>query len=443
MREAFILNPNDIKENPKLGSHDPSMLWDTKTNKYYSYSTDVYMPQWGLNDRIGIPIRSSLDLINFKYEGTALSKGATDEGRDNGSFPKTAGFWAPYVEYVNGEYRMYYSATKAFGSSESRIWLAVSQNPLGPFENRGVVMDTWGTDDTYPNAIDAHVIWEGEKSYLVYGSFFGGIYIKELDSSSGLSKDNDTKALGKCISRKSNPPIIDGPEGAAIIYVPQTKYYYLFQSYGWLGDTYDIRVGRSKNVSGPYVDKKGRSLAGESMGEKLAGSYCFSAASPNALNHNDGWSYDGYRGPGHGVPFFDPNTENYFFVHHIRDGASIYRIYDENEKRNSYTMHYMMVRPMFFIDGWPALSPEPYAGESLEPVLADKASGKWELIRFKEDDNSIVKSTACMLDKDSTLLKRGIIHKCYDLENDKETLAITGFDEHGVAFWGKLMYSTD
>ena len=41
---------------------------------------------------------------------------------------------------------MYYSATRAFGSSESRIWLAVSDRPEGPFENRGVVADTWGTE---------------------------------------------------------------------------------------------------------------------------------------------------------------------------------------------------------------------------------------------------------------------------------------------------------
>ena len=98
---------------------------------------------------------------------------------------------------------MYYSATKAFGSSESRIWLAVSKHPLGPFENRGIVADTWGTDDTAPNAIDAHIIWDNERCYLVYGSFFGGIYIKELDATSGLSLSNDAKELGNCISSKS------------------------------------------------------------------------------------------------------------------------------------------------------------------------------------------------------------------------------------------------
>ena len=163
------------------GAHDPSMLYDPVTKRYYSYGTDIYGPPLGLPDAIGIPIRSSANLVDFQYEGLALSPEAIAEGRDNGAFPPTVNFWAPYVEYVRGEYRMYYSATRAFGSSESRIWLAVAQNPLGHFENRGVVADTWGTDDTYPNAIDAHVIWTGEQCYLVYGSFFGGIYLKELD----------------------------------------------------------------------------------------------------------------------------------------------------------------------------------------------------------------------------------------------------------------------
>lgn len=232
----LTLNEGSVFKNASRWSHDPSMMWDPVTKKYYSYSTDVYMPKDGLNDKIGIPVRSSEDLVHFQYEGTVLSKEAIEEGRENGEYPQTVNFWAPYVEYTHGEYRMYYSATKAFGSSESRIWLAVSKHPLGPFENRGIVADTWGTDDTLPNAIDAHIIWDKEKCYLVYGSFFGGIYIKELDAKTGLPLSGNAKELGICISRKAKHPLIDGPEGASVIYVPNTGYFYLFQSYGWLGD---------------------------------------------------------------------------------------------------------------------------------------------------------------------------------------------------------------
>ncbi len=346
------LNDVDVRSNPTVWSHDPSMMWDPVTKKYYSYSTVVYRPECGLTEKIGIPVRSSKDLVHFTYEGTVLSEHAVAEGRDNGAYPPTINFWAPYVEYVHGEYRMYYSATftyegtvlsehavaegrdngaypptinfwapyveyvhgeyrmyysatkafgsselsehavaegrdngaypptinfwapyveyvhgeyrmyysatKAFGSSESRIWLAVAKNPLGPFENRGVAADTWGTDDTYPNAIDAHIIWDKEQCYLVYGSFFGGIYIKELEPSTGLPLDGNPQNLGICISKRGKDFPKDGPEGASIIFVPETGWFYLFGdlyiqkrkrlSEGWTGRSIDYLCSRDRLV---------------------------------------------------------------------------------------------------------------------------------------------------------------------------------------------------
>lgn len=229
---GFILNLHSREKNPAFESHDPSMMYDPVSGFCYSYSTDAAITS---QYRQGIPVRRSKDLINFEFVGYALSDNAVKEGRDNGNFPPTGGFWAPYAEYVSGEYRLYYSATKAFGSSESRIWLAVSDNPEGSFENRGVVMDTWGTDDTCPNAIDPHIInTENGKKYLVYGSYFGGIFLKELNGDTGLSLSGDIHELGIRIAHKPEGGLIDGPEGAAIIYNPETGFFYLFLSYGVL-----------------------------------------------------------------------------------------------------------------------------------------------------------------------------------------------------------------
>ena len=438
----LTLNEGSVFKNASRWSHDPSMMWDSVTKKYYSYGTDIYMPEDGLNDKIGIPVRSSEDLVHFQYEGTVLSKEAIEEGRENGEYPQTVNFWAPYVEYTHGEYRMYYSATKAFGSSESRIWLAVSKHPLGPFENRGIAADTWGTDDTLPNAIDAHIIWDKEKCYLVYGSFFGGIYIKELDAETGLPLSGNAKELGICISRKAKQPLIDGPEGASVIYVPNTGYFYLFQSYGWLGDTYDIRVGRSKSVTGPYLDWHGKSLVEEGMGLKLAGSYEFLAEDPRAGEEKTGWEWGGFRGPGHGVPFYDEQSGKYYFVHHVRDGAEINRVYDKKEDRNSYQIHYMMIRPMFFVNDWPVFGAEPYQGENFEPVSKtdmEKLEGNWELIVFDEFDNSMKHSEICTLEKNSVYFQNGITYRCQDIENQKEVYIVTGIDNLGLAYWGKTV----
>ncbi len=437
MEQYFTLNEYNVKKYGNAGAHDPSMMWDPVSKKYYSYCTDVYGPPLGLEDKIGIPIRSSEDLVHFKYEGIALSDAAIEEARDNGEFPKTVNFWAPFTEYVNGEYRMYYSATRAFGSSESRIWLACSKNPLGPFENRGIVVDTWETDDSKPNGIDPHIIWEKERSYLVYGSFFGGIYIKELNSMTGLSLDGSPKSLGKCIAQKGNPPIMDGPEGASIIYVKKTGYYYLFQSYGWLGNDYDIRVGRSKYVTGPYVDRNGLDLREKALGQKIANSYQFDGKNPKHGNAQKNWAWNGFRGPGHGVPFYDPRSRNYFFVHHIRDGAKCNEYVEDMEGRVSYSRHYMMIRPMFFLDGWPVLGPENYEGETFETVNQNEIPGEWEYILLDDRDNGLKKSKIVSIKDFQSLPGKYKIYRCSDYENSKETLAVTGYTDEHVCYWMK------
>ena len=394
------------------------------------------------------------------------------EARDNGIYPPTGGFWAPYVEYVEceqisgkGEYRMYYSATKAFGSSESRIWLAVSGSPEGPFENRGVVANTWGTDDSFPNAIDPHIIDDEEgRKYLIYGSFFGGIYSKELNPMTGMSLDGNPFSLGSRIAKKPSRSPIDGPEGASMIYHPETGYYYLFLSYGWLGDDYDTRVGRSRTIQGPFLDEKGRTLDGQSLGMKMLGSYRFTAKRPYALtgteNQSADWHWGSFRGPGHGVPFYAPGTGLYYFVHHVRDGAEelCHHAQDDTEK-TSYRMHYMVVRQMFFLEDWPVMAPEPYAGEPVPKfgtfrvsiqngipelsedfwgdrvgMIRDALQGSWEWILFKKEDNSMQRSVSRQINVESAVMTGG---KFYDYENSCECTAVCGITRDGRVIWGK------
>ncbi|MFV0343145.1 MAG: family 43 glycosylhydrolase [Anaerocolumna sp.] len=438
-KPGFLLNEHKRDTNPCFESHDPSMMWDPVSKMYYSYCTDTGIVS---EYHQGIPIRKSKNLIDFEFVGWALSEEAIAKGRDNGEgFPPTYGFWAPYTEYVDGEYRMYYSATKAFGSSESRIWLAVAESPEGPFHNRGIVMDTWNTPDTEPNAIDAHVCdtKQGEK-YFIYGSFFGGIFIKELDKKTGMPKNPDPFYQGICIAKKPIDSYIDGPEGAAIIYNPKTGYYYQFLSYGWLGDDYDIRVGRSKDIIGPYLDYKGNSLTGHSLGMKMAGSYCFDGHKPYAGKDSKDWEFDGFRGPGHGVPFYAPEKDEYFFVHHVRDGAQIFCRKEKN--RQSFKMHYMVVRRMYFVDGWPIFSPEPYAGE---PSTVTKLSEHKELLQkevewiiLKEDNNTMVRSVVSKLPK-TIQPEHTYIFDVYDYENSKVSKGLSGIIKSGEVIWGKFL----
>lgn len=437
MEPGFCLNLHSRELNPCFESHDPSMMWDPKGKKYYSYCTDTAVTS---KYRQGIPVRCSSDLIHFEFMGYALSETAVAEGRDNGAdYAPTKGFWAPYAEYCGGEYRMYYSATKAFGSSESRIWLAVSDSPLGPFENRGVVMDTWHTPDTEPNAIDPHVADTPEgRKFLIYGSFFGGIFMKELNPENGLPSDGDVRRQGTRIARKPEASFIDGPEGASVIYNEETGYYYLFLSYGWLGDDYDIRVGRSREITGPYVDYFGKSLDGEALGLKLAGSYRFSAEAPCQGGERKDWRFGGFRGPGHGVPFYAPDRKEYFFVHHVRDGAGIFC--KKEKGRQSFCMHYMTVRRMYFADGWPLLSPEPYAGESPETaLLSDRPElreKEWEWLLLRRGDNRLAEAVKAPL-PENLQGEKSLVFSCHDFENSRECIALCGITGEGQVIWGK------
>lgn len=440
MREpGFQLNNHNRAENVPFESHDPSMMYDPVSGYYYSYCTDAAITS---EYRQGIPVRRSRDLVRFEFIGYALSETAVAEGRDNGEYPSTKGFWAPFAEYVNGEYRLYYSATKAFGSSESRIWLSVSKHPEGPFENRGVVVDTWGTTDAEPNAIDPHIAdgTDGRK-YLVYGSYFGGIYIKELDSKTGLSADGDVHFLGKRIAKKPKDAYVDGPEGAAVMYHPETKKYYLFLSYGWLGDDYDIRVGISDNPDGPYVDREGKSLDEESLGQKLAGSYCFKAGKPYARETGE-WQFAGFRGPGHGVPFYSPVMGRYFFVHHVRDGAKCFcKEAEKPGQKDSYRMHYMVVRGMYFAGDWPVIAPEPFAGEEAAVLLSSEegkrvmsANEEWEWLQLCNNDNEIAVSGHGPLPENPV---DGVAGICYDYENSRVCTFLAAYTKNNSILWAK------
>ncbi len=438
---GFLLNLHDRTKNPCFESHDPGMMYDPVSGYCYSYSTDggITTPYCQ-----GIQIRKSKNLVDFEYVGMALSEAAIAEGRDNGDFPPTRGFWAPYTEYVDGEYRMYYSATKGFGSSESRIWLAVAEHPEGPFENRGVVADTWGTTDAEPNAIDAHVVdTEDGRKFLVYGSFFGGIFIKELNPATGLCLKCEANDLGTRIAVKPENSYIDGPEGAAVMRIKNK--YYLFLSYGWLGDDYDIRVGVSDRVEGPYLDREGRSMDGVSLGQKLAGSYQFEAAKPYVnpdKAEDDPWSFGGFRGPGHGVPFYHEPSDRYFFVHHVRDGAwNLHHGTDAPGDRMTFFMHYMAVRRMYFVEDWPVFAPEVYAEEPSAAVVTaaqveewQKDEGVWEMIEFSNYDNHMKKSVTGSFPADFSF---GITGTAFDFENSGECEFAAGYLENGNTVWMK------
>ncbi len=325
--------------------HDPAIYKDDISGKYYIYCT-------------GAGCHCSDDLINWERIGKVVP-GPPEEAV---SWTGSNDIWAPDIIKINGEYRLYCSNSK-WGVRQSCIFLAVSDSPEGPFTPRGCVLKT--TDAMPVNAIDANIITDVKTGdvYMLYGSFWGGCYMLMLDKETGLAAED---GIGICVARRPEwmSAAIEGPY---IIYNPDTDYYYLFVSYGSLKTDYNIRVARSRNITGPYVDFNGRSMTDLSDSDNSTGLliHC-------GYKWNDGKAY---MAPGHNSVLHDTDG-SWYIVYHIRE----YNFTGSPEPSK------LQIRKIYWTcDGWPVLSAQPYAGEKEQDIQEDILYGIYEKITLKPE----------------------------------------------------------
>ena len=406
-----------------IGVHDPTIIKDDEHNQYYMFSTDTFVNQTYTS---GVQIRKSPNLVNWEYIGTALD-GVPSEAQE---WSLAKGLWAPEVIKTERGYRMYYSAS-TFGSTRSCIGLAEAEQLEGPWHDRGIVVKTSKEIATH-NAIDANVVMDRTgKPWMSYGSFFGGIYLLELDEITGFAKvPND---LGTRIAKRSH--FVEGAiEGPFIYFNKDTDYYYLFTSYDSLVNTYNIRVSRSRDLQGPYLDVHGNDINDDSEmnagnGVKIAGSVEFS----------DGIAW---LAPGHNSIFTEDET--CFIVHHIRI---------EGDKKHSYGM----VREILWLpSGWPVLAPEYFSEkrEVTENVNVEDLSGQWEYVvldnktdsikatylNWEDDSFQQFENNVFVSSKNSTEI---IVFTAYDWSTRKKRLMFSGLTADGFAFFGKKVEASD
>lgn len=432
--------------------HDPYIRKFGDT--YYSYSTDaIWFAPRNPDDTVrrGMPktgnvqMRKSNDLVNWSFEGWAFDS-IPSEAWDY-VFPisgnrTSRGLWAPAIYKEGDVYRMYYCLS-TFGSRVSTIGLSESADPLGPWEAKGLVVKT--SDSTAMNGIDPTIIEDAEngKLWMVYGSFFGGIYALELDRATGLAKTEGD--LGTMIAHRANWQT-ENMEAPEIIYNPDTRKYYLFTSYGPLFTTYNVRVCMADHPEGPYTDYLGVDPRGEVNTFPIL-------TAPYKFENHSGW-----QGMAHCTCF--------------QDGRGNYFLASQGRPSSNPGMMDLCVRRMFFrADGWPVVSPERYAGEELDIKLSKpQIFGEYEVIRIKDNyiesnheartdgqanellDSEVNKSQVCSLSDDNvadfsnnsftfTFENQQIndvkVFVGHDWENEKTTVLFSGIDNQGFAIWGK------
>jgi arabinan endo-1,5-alpha-L-arabinosidase len=191
---------------------------------------------------------------------------------------------------------LYYSVS-TFGKNTSAIGLASNPtlDPRSPdyhWTDHGPVVRSRSSDDF--NAIDPAVFRDRDGSWwLVFGSYWTGIKLIELNPQNGLRKEGTPM---HSLAWK------EAIEAACL--VRHGDHYYLFVNWGQccrgVDSTYRIMVGRSRKLTGPYVDKEGHEL-------RTGGGTLFLG--------NEGQRI----GPGHASVFEDGGKE--WFAYHYYDAA--------------------------------------------------------------------------------------------------------------------------
>lgn len=246
------------------GTHDPSIAKDGST--WYLFGTATEPQRNG-----ELPVRCSPDLHHWSRCGYVLP--GIPQWIQKQS-PETKELWAPDISYFDGQYHLYY-AFSAFGKNTSGIALLTNKtlDPKSPqfhWIDHGLVLESKVDDDF--NAIDPNLILDEEgQAWLAFGSFWNGIKMRKLDRKTGKVSTEDTR-LYSLASRKrpDNPP--PAPPGLppnwqaieAPFIVHHGDNYYLFVSFDLCcrgtKSTYKTMVGRSRNVTGPYTDKNGKTM---------------------------------------------------------------------------------------------------------------------------------------------------------------------------------------
>ena len=226
---------------------------------------------------------------------------------------------APDVLRLGDRYLVVYSVggggmSGGHASSVKTMWTK-NLDPKSPdfgFYDESIVASSDGVEDC--DAIDPAFLLDPitGRLWLSYGTYFGYIRIVELD-----------QKTGKRIAGNQPVNVAIDMEATAMIY--RDGWYYLLGTHGTCCDgansTYNIRVGRSKNVTGPYTDNMGVELL--KGGGKLV-----VAASGR------------FVGPGH------------FGLLDLGDGVQKFSChYEADLDRSGRSV--LDIRPLLWKDGWP------------------------------------------------------------------------------------------
>lgn len=267
----------------QVSIHDPVMAKEGRT--YYLFSTGP-----------GITFYRSADLKSWTLGGRVF---AGEPVWAKSVAPHFNGhIWAPDIQQHDGKFYLYYSVS-SFGRNTSAIGVTTNRtlDPDSPdyhWEDHGIVVRSVPNRDLW-NAIDPAVIAdENGTPWMSFGSFWGGLKLVKLAPDwLSVAEPQEWYSLAK---RERSLLTADTESGPAEIEAPfifrKGEWYFLFASWDkccrGADSTYKMVVGRSKKITGPYLDKSGRNMAEGGGSLLLAGDAAWAG-----VGHNSVYTFDG------------------------------------------------------------------------------------------------------------------------------------------------------
>jgi len=266
--------PQALTLSGSLGAHDPAAMVVGST--IYLFAT-------------GLSAKTSTNLTSWQNASAPLNPRPAWVAQ---LVPGATNLWAPDISFFGNQYHLYYAAS-TFGSNVSCIGHATKADiASGSWADQGtVICSNMGENDNW-NAIDPNVVIDDAGTpWLEFGSFWSGLKIIKLDTTGARA---DTAAP---------TAIADGANGRGSLeggwIFKNCGYYYLFSSWGACCNgayDYNIRVGRSTSVTGPYTDKAGTALLKSGGGTLLVqGNGSWSAPGHNAVIVYNNKTYNIYH----------------------------------------------------------------------------------------------------------------------------------------------------
>ena len=291
---------------------DPTVI-RADDGRFYLYATE--------NVR-NVPIYSSDNLVEWKFEGTAFTNDTRPQMVPDGSI------WAPDIQKIGDKYVLYYSKSRWGGEWECGIGVALSDSPAGPFTDCGKLFIS--NEIGVQNSIDPFFISVDGHNYLFWGSFRGIYGIELTPDGLALKPGSKPRQIAGTLTEGTNIYRHDG-------------YYYLIGSAGTCCDgersTYHVVAARSENLFGPYFNKEGLPAMENNFSPVIERS-------------------DKVIGPGHNANFVMDDAGNHWMLYHGFDAE------EPEAGRKVY-----LDRILWDSDGWPCTHSGEPSAEAERPVF--------------------------------------------------------------------------